>query len=366
MGAMPNRWLPPARSGDQTAVVTQSVPAPVLAPHVRPTGGQVRSLTPGLVVSAAGVTAAMLLHQLVGSVGVLTWAVGLGVLVANLDLLPASVEPGIRAVVKKLLRLGVVLLGFSVSLGAVASLGLPVIVLVVGTLLTTLLGTLWLGLRAGLGKPRSLLLGTGFAICGASAVAGVQHNAGADEDDVASAIGMVTVFGTLAMIAVPLLQAPLGLDDRQLGMWAGASIHEVGQVIAAAGPAGQTAVAIAITIKLTRVLLLGPVVAGVSFSMRRNAITESTPELGRPPMVPVFVLGFLACVLVRSAGVLPDLALTVIGHVATVALGAALFGLGTAVRVRQLASSAGPALAVGAVSTLLVGTISLAGVLILG
>lgn len=195
-------------------------------------------MTPGLAVSFAGVAAAILLHHLVGSVGVLTWAVGLGVLVANLDVLPDSVDPDIKAAVRKLLRLGVVLLGFSVSLGAVAALGLPVILLVVGTLVTTLLGTLWLGLRAGLGRPRSILLGTGFAICGASAIAAAQHNADADEDDVASAIGMVTIFGTLAMVAVPLLQAPLGLDDRQLGMWAGASVHEAGQVIAAAGARG--------------------------------------------------------------------------------------------------------------------------------
>jgi uncharacterized integral membrane protein (TIGR00698 family) len=308
----------------------------------------------------------MLLHQLVDSVGVLTWAVGLGALAANLNVLPDSVDPGIKVVVKKLLRFGVVLLGFSVSLGAVASLGLPVIVLVVGTLMATLLGTLWLGLKAGLGKPQSLLLGTGFAICGASAIAAVQQNADADEDDVASAIGMVTIFGTLAMVAVPLLQAPLGLDDRQLGIWAGASVHEVGQVIAAAEPAGQTAVAIAITVKLTRVLLLGPVVAGISFSRSRCNTTAFTSEIRRPPMVPVFVLGFLACVLVRSAGILPDLALTVIGHAETIALSAALVGLGTAVRVRQLVSSAGPVLAVGAVSTIIVATLSLAGVLILG
>jgi uncharacterized integral membrane protein (TIGR00698 family) len=307
----------------------------------------------------------MLLHQLVDSVGVLTWAVALGALAANLDLLPAEADPGLKVAVKKLLRVGVVLLGFSVSLGAIASLGFPVIALVAGTLVTTLLGTLWLGLRVGLGRPQSLLLATGFAICGASAIAAVQQNADADEEDVASAIGMVTIFGTLAMVAVPLLQVPLGLDDRQLGIWAGASVHEVGQVIAAAGPAGQTAVAIAITVKLTRVLLLGPVVAGISLARSRGT-TAASPQLRRPPMVPAFVLGFLACVVLRSTGMLPDVALTVIGHAQTMALGAALFGLGTAVRIRQLATSAAPALAVGAASTVIVATISLAGVLVLG
>lgn len=325
-----------------------------------------RSVTPGLVASFVGVGVAMCLHQMVGSVGVLTWAVALGAISANLNLLPTSVEPGIRLAVKKLLRVGVVLLGLSVSLGAVAALGLPMIALVVGTLALTLLGTVGLGLRAGLGRPRSLLLGTGFAICGASAIAAAQHNADADEDDVASAIGMVTIFGTLSMVAVPLLQVPLGLDDRQLGIWAGASVHEVGQVVAAAGPAGQTAVAIAITVKLTRVLLLAPVVAGISLCRRRSASGGVNSEIRRPPLVPFFVVGFLACVLVRSSGFLPDAALAVAAHAQTIALGAALFGLGSAVKIRQIASSAGPALAVGAVSTVIVATVSLVGVLIVG
>jgi uncharacterized membrane protein YadS len=161
-------------------------------------------------------------------------------------------------------------------------------------------------------------------------------------------------------------EAPLGLDDRQLGIWAGASVHEVGQVIAAAGPAGQTAVAIAITVKLTRVLLLGPIVAAISFARSPSLTTSGASEIRQAPMVPLFVLGFLACVLLRSAGIMPDVALTFIGHAQTFTLGAALFGLGTAVRIRSLANSARPALVVGAISTLIIATISLAGVLMFG
>ena len=83
-------------------------------------------------------------------------------------------------------------------------------------------------------------------------------------------------------------------------------------------------------------------------------------------MIPVFVLGFIACVLVRSAGIPPYAALTLIGHAQTIPLGAALFGLGTAVRLHSLASSTVPAIAVGAVSTATLATVSLAGVLVLG
>lgn len=333
-------------------------------PAVRHRSASGRHLAPGLLVTAAGVAGAVLLHGIVDEVGVLTWSVLLGALAANMNALPPGVQPGLKIAVKKLLRVGVVLLGFSLSLGSIAALGLSVIGLVVTTLLATLLATTWLGLRMGLGRPRSLLIATGFAICGASAIAAMQENAEADEDDVATAITMVTICGTVAMIGVPLLQAPLGLTDQQLGVWADASVHEVGQVIAAAGPAGATAVAVAVVVKLTRVLLLAPVVSGVSFLRHRSTAPDGRGANGRrPTIVPIFVLGFLGCVTLRSLEVVPVGALELIGGVQVLALGAALFGLGTAVRLRSLVHTGGPALALGAVSTLVVAGFSLTGVL---
>ncbi len=328
------------------------------------------SLVPGVLVVAAGVAAAVLGHRLVPQVGVLTWAVALGAVVANLNVLPRSATAGLRFATRKLLRVGVVLLGFSLSLGAIAALGVPVIGLVVVTLFSTLLFTTWLGLKMGLGRPRSLLIATGFSICGASAVAGMQDTAEADEDDVAVAIAMVTVCGTVAMIALPLLQGPLGLTDVQLGAWAGASVHEVGQVVAAASPAGAAAVAVAMVVKLTRVLLLAPVVAGASLLRRRELAREADGAAEAttrplPPLVPLFVVGFLLCSVIRTLGLVPDALLGPVAQVQTLALGAALFGLGTGVKVSCLFRSSGPALLLSTVSTLMVAGVSLAGVLLL-
>lgn len=319
-------------------------------------------LVPGLGALVVGTLLALAAEAAVGVVGVLTWAVLLGALASNLDLLPAEAGPGLHLATRRLLRLGIVLLGFSLSLGAVAALGLPVIGLVVVTLLSTLLLTTWLGLRLGLGRPRSLLIGTGFAICGASAIAAMEENAEADDDDVAVAVAMVTLCGTVAMVAIPLLQAPLGLSDAQLGVWAGAGVHEVGQVVAAAGPAGAAAVALAVAVKLTRVLLLAPVVAGVSVLRRRRAASDGTRGT-LPPLVPGFVLAFLGCVLVSSTGVLPAALLGAIGHLQTLALAGALFGMGTGVHLRRLARNGSAALVVATVSTLVVGGVSLIGVL---
>jgi uncharacterized integral membrane protein (TIGR00698 family) len=324
---------------------------------------------PGLVVTGLGVALALLAHRLFSQVGVLTWAVVLGAAAANLNLLPGTTRPGLRLATRRLLRVGVALLGFSLPVAAILALGLPMIGLVVVTLITTLLATTWLGTRMGLGRPRSLLIGTGFAICGASAIAAMEENAEADEDDVAMAIAMVTLCGTVAMIVLPLLQRPLGLSDAQLGAWAGAGVHEVGQVVAAASPAGAAAVSVAIVVKLTRVLLLAPLVAGVSAQRRRRgraAGIDAGTDGGTtrmPPLVPPFVLAFLACVTLRSVGVVTESALGPLAQIQTIALGAALFGMGTAVHLRSLVRGSGPVLLLSTVSTLVVGGISLGGVL---
>lgn len=329
-----------------------------------------RAIAPGIALTMAGTAAALVAHRLVPQVGVLTWAVALGAFVANFNLLPNTTSLGLRFATRKLLRVGVVLLGFSLSLGAIASLGVPVVALVVVTLFSTLLFTTWLGMKMGLGRPRSLLIATGFSICGASAIAGMERTAEADEEDVAVAIAMVTICGSVAMVLLPLLQGPFGLTDVQLGAWAGASVHEVGQVVAAASPAGAAAVGVAMVVKLTRVLLLAPVVAGVGVVRRRELAGKSggavdTTAQPLPPLVPLFIVGFLLCSVARTTGLVPDMLLGSIAHVQTFALGAALFGLGTGVRVSGLFRSSGPALLLSTVSTLLVAAVSLVGVLIL-
>jgi uncharacterized membrane protein YadS len=141
-------------------------------------------------------------------------------------------------------------------------------------------------------------------------------------------------------------------------------VHEVGQVVAAASPAGTAALAVAVVVKLTRVLLLAPVVAGVSVLRRRRLRREGgqAAQANVPPLVPLFVLGFLACVAIRSTGVVSASAVEVIGHLQTVALAAALFGMGTGVHVATLWRSSGRAITLATLSTLVVAGVSLVGV----
>jgi uncharacterized integral membrane protein (TIGR00698 family) len=343
----------------------RSVAASRAPDAARPPQGRRPAPWPGLLAAAVGLGAALLAHHLVPAIGVLTWAVALGMVAGNTRLLPGAARPALGHVTRRLLRTGIVLLGFGVSFGAIVALGPGTIALVAGTLVATLVVTTWLGNRVRLGRARSLLIGTGFAICGASAIAAMEETAGADEEDVAVGIAMVTLFGTVAMVLLPLLQQPLGLSDVQFGVWAGASIQEVGQVVAAAGAGGAAVVGVAVVVKLTRVLLLAPVVATVSVR-RRMADPDRRPTGKRPPLVPLFVLGFLACVAVRSTGLVPAGVLAVVEHLQVATLGAALFGMGAGVRLSSLVRGTGPVLLVATVSTLFIAGVSLAGVLLLG
>lgn len=319
------------------------------------------SVLPGLALVGAGVTLAMTVSLLQPSISALTVSVLLGAVVANVVRLPESTGPGIRLAGRRLLRLGVVLLGLKLVFHDVLKLGYEILLLAVVAVVVTFVVTRWLGRVLGVGEGLSLLIATGFSICGASAVAAMNSVREQDEQDVAKALGLVTLFGTVAMFALPALFPFTGLTPAQYGVWAGGSVHEVAQVVAAAGPVSG-ALAIAVAVKLTRVVLLAPMLAAVSFAERLRY-----PATGqRPPLVPLFVLGFLAMAAVRATALLPEVVLDVATFVDTVLLAAGMFALGTAVRLRSLLRSGPAVLLLGLLSTALIVVLVLTGTVLIG
>ncbi len=298
---------------------------------------------------AVGTAAAFFLNTLVPAVSALTVAVVLGVAVGGR--LPAGTREGLGWATKKFLRLGVVLLGLQLGLGEVFGLGAGKVLAVVVTVLVAFFGTLLLGRLIRVSRGLALMVATGFSICGASAIAAMDSVTESDKEDVATAVTLVTLYGSAAIALIPFVGQALGMSPERLGSWAGLSVHEVAQVVAAASPAGAGAVAIAVVIKLTRVVLLAPMVAGVSIVRRRRGETTAGK---RPAIVPLFVLGFLAMMLVRSSGIMPSAALSVVKVVTTLLFAAALFGLGSGVRIGALLRAGRRGLVLGALSTLLV------------
>ena len=331
-------------------------------PDRRAAASSIARRIPGVVVVLAVAMACLVVAARVPAVSALLLAIAVGVVARNLHLIPRALEPGLTWSSKPLLRTGVVLLGLQLAVGDVLALGLGELAVLLVTVAVTFGATVLVGRRLGVGRPLRLLIATGFSICGAAAVAAMAPVADADDDDVATAIALVTLYGSGAIVLVPLLAGALGLADRTAGLWAGLAVHEVAQVVAAAGAVSGVALAAAVVAKLARVVLLAPLVAGVSLVVRRG--TPRVEGRRRPPLLPLFVIGFLVAVAVRSTGLLSDRFLTTTGVLTTVLLAAAMVGLGAQVHVRRLVRTGGRALGLGAVSTAVALAVSLAGLLV--
>ncbi|MGN6089518.1 MAG: YeiH family protein [Actinomycetales bacterium] len=316
---------------------------------------------PGLLLACLVAAAAYVTHALLPGLNVQTAAVLLGVVVANVVPVPGWTAPGLRFASHSLLRLAIVLLGLQLSLHEIEHLGWRGLVLVVVTVSVAFFGTLLLARPTRVSPLRGTLVAAGFSICGVSAVGAVAPVVGADDDDVAVSAALVTLCGSLAIVVLPLLQHVVGLPDAAgFGTWVGASVHDVGQTVATAARV-PGALTNAVIVKLTRVLLLAPVVLLLALRQRRLSRTAGVGDEGalkRPAPVPLFVAGFILAVLVASTGLLPGGLLSAAKTLQTVCITIALASLGLGIRLPVLRRR-GPVLALGLLAWLLVAGVSL-------
>lgn len=342
-----------------------------------PAGGRV----PGIVLCLAAAAASAGITRVAPGVSPMIIAILLGVLVANTVGVPVAAEAGVAFSAKSLLRAGIVFLGLQVVLTDIADLGLPMLAVIVCIVGGGILTTVLMGRALGMSPDLALLIGCGFSICGAAAVAGAAGVVDADdraEADTVTAVALVVIFGTLMIPFVPLMAHVLGLAPRTAGMWAGGSIHEIAQVVAAGGVIGGGALTVAVVVKLARVVLLAPVAAILSIRQRRlsRATREvggaASPEGGEgaltaarlPPLIPAFVVGFLGMVLLRTFAAVPTPLLGIGKDLQTGLLAAAMFALGCGVTVRGLRRVGIRPFVLATLSTVIVTSIALAGVML--
>ncbi|HSU47852.1 MAG TPA: putative sulfate exporter family transporter [Arthrobacter sp.] len=337
------------------------------APGRGGSGRAAARLIPGLVTAAAAVAAAFLVHGLLPALPAMTMAVVLGVLAANLpgagSWTGGRARAGLDFAGKHLMRGGIVLLGLKVSIMDVLGLGWLALVLIVGVVAASFGGTYAISRLFRLPPVTSLLVATGFSICGASAIGAMAAVRRIRHAETVLPVALVTLCGTLAIGVLPLVAHPLGLTAAVFGAWTGASVHDVGQVVATAQTAGTGALAIAVVVKLTRVLLLAPVAALAGAHHRQGALALGAADgvtAKMPPLVPLFVVGFVAMVALRSTGWLSTGWLEAGAALQDILLGAALFGLGSAVRIRTLLHTGGQALLAALASWLLIAVLGLA------
>ncbi len=238
-------------------------------------------------------------------------AIVLGMVWCNVRPLSKVSQPGIKFAVKKLLPLGIVLLGARLNFLAVLQIGLKGLALSVLEIILAL-GLLWfLTWRLRLPEKLGLLLGVGTAICGGTAIVATAPVIEAEEKDVVFSVATVTLLGLVSMFLLPILGQMLSLPSKAFGVWAGLAIHQTPQVVAAGFAFSPEAGETATIIKLARVCLLAPVVflIGVWYARRRaqSASSSTTGRVRYRKMFPLFVVGFLGMALLRTLGFLPEL-----------------------------------------------------------
>lgn len=252
--------------------------------------------------------------------------------------------PGVIFSGSTLLRMGVALLGVRVSVAMLQDLGLTYIELIVLAVAATILVSLAAAPLFGRRRTFGLLSGGAVAICGASAalaIASVLPKEKAGEDDLAFTVVGVTVLSTLAMIAYPILASALGLTLDETGVFLGATIHDVAQVVGAGYSVSDPTGDLATLVKLVRVTLLAPVVLIASLVLRRASQAGGK----RPPILPAFVIAFLVLAALNSAGVLPATLIDLVNNVSRWMLLTAIAAVGMKTSIPALRQVGGSAIA---------------------
>jgi uncharacterized integral membrane protein (TIGR00698 family) len=304
------------------------------------------ALLPGIALAAAIAATSIGIRAVIGisALSPLILSIIIGMLVRNTLSLPAAIEPGIGFSLKRILRLGIILLGLQVTVAQILSLGGTALAIVALTLATTFVAIRLAGRALGVDRQLTDLIAAGTSVCGASAVIAANTVIRGRQEHVAYAVACVTLFGSISMLAYPLLAAPLGLDERAYGLWSGATIHEVAQVVAASFQAGDVAGQFGTISKLARVVLLAPLVMTLALALRSQTHDAHT---GSVPM-PWFVLGFVAMMAVNSVVEIPADLGKGITIVTNFLLSMALAAMGLQANIAKLKAEGWRPLALGA------------------
>lgn len=274
-----------------------------------------------------GVALAYLVNQFEGAISPLFFSMVLGIIMGNaMDW--SEGRDVITFASKRVLRLGVVLLGFQISIDKfieVGPRGLLAVALIVATVFISLR---ILSKKFGISDSLGTLIAGGFAICGATAIAAISSTRKNEDRDVSYAVAIVTLCGTLSVFVIPLIATFLGLSDPTIGAWIGAAVHDVGQVIAAASMVSNEALDSAVIVKLTRVVLLIPLIL---FLARGSAGSGSMRKA-----TPTFVFAFVGCALIVNVLSLPESIVDLGKESSKVLLSIGLFGMGLSVKWSQI------------------------------
>jgi uncharacterized integral membrane protein (TIGR00698 family) len=328
-----------------------------------------RKILPGLAlcaaISAAAYAGDALEVHLFGKAWLetLVLAILIGAVVRTAWTPPPIFTDGVKFSAKTLLEIAIVLLGLSVSYGALIAAGPALIGGIAAVVCAAIAISYGIGRGFGLSHKLAVLIACGNSICGNSAIAAAAPVIRADSHDIAASIAFTAVLGVVVVLALPFAGHVLHLSQLQYGVLAGLTVYAVPQVLAATAPMGAISVQIGALVKLGRVLMLGPVLFLLALASGGEA---SQDKVGWRQLAPPFILGFLAMIGVRATGWLPPSALEAAATAASVLTIMAMAALGVGVDARSVARAGARVTVVVVASLLALGAISLALIFSLG
>lgn len=312
-----------------------------------------RSRLPGLAVAVALAIVGTLLGRLAPVIGGPVFGILLGMAAAATvpALRHSRWESGYAFASKPVLQASIVVLGTGLSLQQVVEVGGSSLPVMLGTLAVALGGAWLIGRRMGVDSDARTLIGVGTGICGASAIAATTAVIKPKEHDVAYAIGTIFTFNIAAVLLFPPIGHLLGLSGESFGLWSGTAVNDTSSVVAAAYSFGDGAGPYAIVVKLTRSLMIIPIVVGLAvFHARRQQAAEGST--GRVPwrkVVPAFLIGFVLAAALDTIGVIPDGWHPYLSDLGTFLITVALAGIGLNLRFAQMRKAGARPLVLGGV-----------------
>ena len=329
---------------------------------------RLRELAPGVALALALALAAMELAKLgwlqANGISALTLAIVLGMVVGN-TVYPRFAAVGANGVTfskQSLLRLGIILYGLRLTFQDIGHVGLRGVAIDALVLASTFSLAWFLGTRVfGLDRRTAMLIGAGSSICGAAAVMATEPVVRGKAEQVTVAVSTVVVFGTLAIFLYPTLYhlnaryGFIALSPQAYGIFAGSTIHEVAQVVAAGHAVSEQAANTAVIAKMVRVMMLAPFLVALSAWLSRPANRDATDDVAdaaaKPGriVIPWFALGFVAVAGLNSLALLPKSAVAVVTDIDTVMLATAMAALGLTTHVSAIRSAGLKPLALAAV-----------------
>ncbi len=321
----------------------------------------------GLMATVILSFAAYFLGQHFPLIGGPVFGITLGILVGNLFTLPSSWQPGITFSSKRLLQLGIILIGAGFNLLQILRVGSDSIIIILACLLTALISAYILGKILGVQDNIARLIGIGTAICGGTAIVALSPILKAKEDEISYAISTIFFYNVLAVLLFPVLGHLLQMGSETFGLFAGTAINDTSSVVAAGYAYGSQAGDYATIVKLTRTLMLIPVSLGYALYMAKQNRTQPIETGSKLHKVfPLFILWFLVMAFFSTAQILPSVLVLLLPKIGKFFIIIALSAIGLKTNLKMIVKTGFRPLLLGLLVWLLVILMSLSVIRFLG